>query len=120
MKNTNILFEMLFKELIDNNKTCKINLDYKHRLENFDGISIYVMHPKSKELFNVELGVNKDGTIYRNDYNYGCRDEYKEIPIEAGLKILMAYKELINKRDDLERLLVRNRLDKCMVKIKIK
>lgn len=33
MKNTNILFEVLFKELIDNNKTCKINLDYKHRLE---------------------------------------------------------------------------------------
>lgn len=107
-----------FEELIKNNKTCKIELDSQHHFETYEGVLVYVTHPNSKEPFNIQLGVDEEGIMYEGDY--GCRDEYKEIPIETGLKILMAYKEFIDKRDKLERLLVRNRLDKCTVKIKIK
>lgn len=106
-----------FEELIENNKICKIEMDSQHHFETYEGVLIYVTHPNSKELFNVQLGVDEEGIMYEGDY--GCKDEHKKIPIETGLKILMAYKEFIDKRNDLERLLVKNRLDKSMVKIKI-
>ena len=107
-----------FEELIKFNKTCKIDLNSTHHFESFEGILIYLSHPNSKEQFTIELGVTTDGIIYEGDY--GCREEFKEIPIEEGLKILESYKKLVNNASCLESLLVSNKLDKDRVIINIK
>lgn len=107
-----------FDELISNNKTCKVDLDSTHHFESFDGLLIYVTHPDSKEPFNIQLGVNVDGIVYEGDY--GCREEFKEIPIEEGLKLLETYRVLLNARSEFESLLLSNKLGKDIVKIDIK
>ena len=107
-----------FDELIKYNKTCKIDLNSTHHFESFEGILIYVSHPEIEEKFTIELGVVEDGFVYEGDY--GCMDEFIEIPIEEGLKILDTYRELLNKRSDLEYLLLKNKLDKDSVFVEIK
>ena len=107
-----------FDELIKYNKTCKIDLNSTHHFESFEGILIYVSHPEIEEKFTIELGVTDDGFVYEGDY--GCMDEFTEIPIEEGLKILDTYRELLNKRSDLEYLLLKNKLDKDSVFVEIK
>lgn len=106
------------EELIAYNKTCKINLNSTHHFDTYNGILIYVSHPKNQEPFLIELGVDEDGIMYEGDY--GCREEYKEIPIEEGLKILEKYKKLADTGGDLELLLLNNKLDKDIVEIKLR
>ena len=113
-------FEMniSFEELISNNKTCKVNLNSTHHFESFEGLLIYVSHPQNKEKFTIELGVDVDGIVYEGDY--GCIDSFKEIPIEEGLKLLEAYRVLLNARSELEYLLLNNKLEKDEVRVEIK
>jgi hypothetical protein len=113
-------FEMniTFEELINYNKTCKIDLSSTHHFETYEGILIYVSHPQGKEKFSIELGVDEDGIMYEGDY--GCQEEFKEIPIEEGLNILHKYRELHKTRFELEYLLLKNKLDKDIVKVEIK
>lgn len=106
------------EELIAYNKTCKINLNSTHHFDTYNGILIYVSHPNEQEPFLIELGVDEDGIMYEVDY--GCREEYKEIPIEEGLKILEKYKKLADTGGDLELLLLNNKLDKDIVEIKLR
>lgn len=106
------------EELIKYNKTCKVDLDSTHHFDTYEGILIYVSHPEAKEKFSIELGVDEDGIMYEGDY--GCEDNFKEIPIEEGLKILETYRELLNNKNELELLLLKNKLDKDMISIKIK
>ena len=106
------------EELIAYNKTCKINLNSTHHFDTYNGILIYVSHPNEQEPFLIELGVDEDGIMYEGDY--GCREEYKEIPIEEGLKILEKYKKLADTGGDLELLLLNNKLDKDIVEIKLR
>lgn len=114
----NFDMDITFEELIKFNKTCKINLNSTHHFESFNGILLYLSHPNAKEPFSIELGVTEDGFIYEGDY--GCLDEYKEIPIEEGLKILETYRELVIGASNLELLLLKNKLDKDIVSLDIK
>lgn len=107
-----------FEDLIKYNKTCKIDLDSTHHFDTYEGILIYVSHPNNKEKFSKELGADEDGIMYEGDY--GCEDSFKEIPIEEGLKILETYRELLNNKNELELLLLKNKLDKDVVSIEIK
>ena len=106
-----------FEELIKFNKTCKIDLNSTHHFESFEGILLYLSHPNIKEQFTIEIGVTEDGFVYEGDY--GCREEFKEIPIEEGLKILESYRQIVNNANNLEYLLLKNRLDKDRVIIDI-
>ena len=105
----NFDMDISFEELINFNKTCKIDLKSNHHFESFNGILIYVSHPNNKEKFTIELGVTEDGFVYEGDY--GCEDSFKEIPIEEGLKILETYRQLVNSASRLEYLLLDNKLD---------
>lgn len=107
-----------FEELIGFNKTCKIDLNSTHHFESFSGILIYLSHPNKEEPFTIELGVTEDGFMYEGDY--GCLDEYKEIPIEEGLKILETYRQLVLNASNLEMLFLNNKLDKDRVILNIK
>lgn len=107
-----------FEELIKYNKTCKIDLSSTHHFESFNGILIYVSHPDNTEKFSIQLGVTDDGFIYEGDY--GCDVNYKEIPIEDGLKILNTYREIFNKSFDLVNLFLKNKLDKDNIEINLK
>ena len=101
--------DISFEELVNYNTLCKIDLNSTHHFESFEGILIYVSHPNIEEKFTIELGVTEDGFIYEGDY--GCRDDYKEIPIEEGLKILEEYRKMINAQGQLEFLFLQNNLD---------
>lgn len=107
-----------FEELIKYNKTCKVDLNSTHHFETYSGILIYLSHPNNDEKFSIELGVTEDGFMYEGDY--GCQEDFKEIPIEEGLKILDTYRELINTSSNLEGLLLKNKLDKDVISIHIK
>lgn len=107
-----------FEELIANNKTCKINLESTHHFESFNGILIYLTHPQGRENFSIAMGVDSDGFAYEGDY--GCNDDYKEIPIEDGLKILNHYREMIFHRTEMVNLFLNNRLDKDAIDIKLR
>lgn len=109
---------MSLNELIKYNKTCKIDLNSTHHFDTYNGILIYVTHPQVGEPFSIELGVDKYGIMYEGDY--GCRNEFKEIPIEEGLKILEQYKQLVETKTHIEWLLFNNNLDKNVVDIKIR
>lgn len=113
-------FEMniSFEELIANNKTCKIDLDSTHHFESFNGILIYVTHPEGKEEFSINIGVDSDGFVYEGDY--GCQEDFKEILIEDGLKILNHYREMILHRDEMVNLFLNNKLDKDVIEIKLR
>lgn len=107
-----------FEELIKYNQTCKIDLNSTHHFETYEGILIYVSHPKAKEKFSIELGVDEDGIMYEGDY--GCQEQFKEIPIEEGLNILSKYRELLITKSDLEYLMLKSKLDKDIITVKIK
>ena len=113
-------FEMniSFEELVSNNKTCKIDLKSTHNFECYNGIIIYLSHPQGKEKFSIRIGVDDEGFRYEGDY--GCQDDFKEIPIEEGLKILNVYRELMVKGHELEDLLLTNKLDMDVVETKIR
>lgn len=113
----NFSMNISFEELINYNKTCKIDTSSEHHYESYSGILIYVSHPQNVEDFTIQLGVDEDGIVYEGDY--GCRDTFEEIPIEEGLKILSKYRELIVTKSDLECLLSKNRLDEDVVKVEI-
>lgn len=106
------------EELIEYNKTCKIDMNSTHHFDTYEGILIYVSHPKHEEGFTIQLGIDESGIMYEGDY--GCREDYKEISIEDGLEILMKHRELIASRNRLEHLMLKNDLDKNMVSIVIK
>ncbi|WP_207731544.1 hypothetical protein [Clostridium botulinum] len=107
-----------FDELIKYNKTCKIHLKSTHHFETYEGILIYVSHPQCKEKFSIELGVDEDGIAYEGDY--GCEDNFKEILIEEGLKILERYREFINAKLELENILFTNNLSDSYISFEIK
>lgn len=107
-----------FEELINYNKTCKVDLNSTHHFDSFEGLLVYVSHPQGKESFSIQLGVDEDGIVYEGDY--GCMPNFIEIPIEEGLKLLESYKVLLNARSEFEYLLLKNKLDKDIVKIEIK
>ena len=110
--------DITFDELIAYNKTCKIDVNSSHHFETYGGILIYVSHPKGKEKFSIQIGVDEDGFMYEGDY--GCQDSFKEIPIEEGLSILNYYRKLINSRQALECALITNNVSKDFVEINIK
>ncbi len=110
--------DITLKELVSNNTTCKIDLDSTHHFETYEGVLIYVSHPSKEEKFTIELGICEDGIMYEGDY--GCQDKFKEIPIEEGLDILVKYGELLDTRHNFEYLLLKNNLDKDVVRIVIK
>lgn len=110
--------DITLEELISSNTTCKIDLDSMHHFETYEGVLIYVSHPSKEEKFTIELGVCEDGIMYEGDY--GCEDKFKEIPIEEGLDILVKYGELLDTRHNFEYLLLKNNLDKDVVRIVIK
>lgn len=110
--------EMSLNELINYNKTCKIDLNSIHHFDTYNGILIYVTHPQVGEPFSIELGVDEDGIMYEGDY--GCRNEFKEISIEEGLKILEQYKQLVETKTHIEWLLFNNNLDKNVIDIKMR
>lgn len=110
--------DITLEELISNNATCKIDLDSTHHFETYEGVLIYVSHPSKEEKFTIELGICEDGIMYEGDY--GCQDKFKEIPIEEGLDILVRYGELLDTRHNFEYLLLKNNLDKDVVRIVIK
>lgn len=113
-------FEMniSFEELIAHNETCRIDVNSTHHFETYEGILIYVSHPTGREELSIELGVDEDGIMYEGDY--GCQESFPEIPIQEGLEILESYRQLQLARADLEARLVRNRLDKDIVKVVLK
>lgn len=113
----NFDMNITFEELIKYNKTCKIDTNSSHHFESFNGILLYLSHPNGKEKFSIELGVTEDGFVYEGDY--GCEDNFKEIPIEQGLEILESYRQLVNNADNLEYLMLNNKLDKDIVKIEL-
>ena len=106
------------EELINYNETCKIDLDSTHHFETYSGILIYVSYPQEDEDFTVQLGVDEFGIMYEGDY--GCSNEYKEIPIEEGLDILMKYKKFIDSKEELERLFTKNKLSKDIINFEFK
>ena len=110
--------DITLEELISNNATCKIDLDSTHHFETYEGVLIYVSHPSKEEKFTIELGICEDGIMYEGDY--GCQDKFKEIPIEEGLDILVRYGELLDTRHNFEYLLLKNNLEKDVVRIVIK
>lgn len=110
--------DITLEELISNNATCKIDLDSTHHFETYEGVLIYVSHPSKEEKFTIELGICEDGIMYEGDY--GCQDKFKEIPIEEGLDILVRYGELLDTRHNFEYLLLKNNLDKDVVRVVIK
>lgn len=85
--------DISLEELIENNKTCKLDMNSTHHFDTYAGILIYVSHPKKEEKFTIQLGIDESGIMYEGDY--GCREDYKEIPIADGLEILMKYGELV-------------------------
>lgn len=107
-----------FNELIKFNRTCKIDLNSTHHFESYNGILLYLSRPNNKEPFSIEIGITEDGFIYEGDY--GCGNNFKEIPIEQGLKILQTYGDLINNASKLEGLLLNNKLEKDQVLINLK
>ena len=107
-----------FEELIDYNKTCKVELGTTHHFESFCGLIVYVSHPKVKEKFSIELGVTTDGIVYEGDGV--APKEAKEIPIEEGIKLLETYRVLVNSSSELEYLLVKNDLGKDIVEINMR
>lgn len=109
--------EMSLNELINYNKTCKIDLNSTHHFDTYNGILIYVTHPQVGEPFSIELGVDKYGIMYEGD---GCTDGCEEIPIEEGLKILEQYKKLVETKTHIEWLLFNNNLDKNVIDIKMR
>lgn len=109
---------MSLEELIKYNETCKIDLESTHHFETYDKILIYVSHPQADEKFSIQLGVDEFGIMYEGDY--GCSNEYKEIPIEEGLDILMKYKEFIDSKDQLEMLFNENKLSKDVINFEFK
>lgn len=106
------------EELINYNETCKIDLDSSHHFETFNKILIYVSHPNEDEDFTIQLGVDEFGIMYEGDY--GCMEEYKEIPIGEGLNILMKYKKFIDSKEELERLFTKNKLSKDIINFEFK
>lgn len=106
-----------FEELIEYNQTCKIDLNSTHHFETYEGILIYVSHPQIYQKFSIELGVDEDGIMYEGDY--GCREEFEEIPIEEGLNILGKYRELLIAKSELEYMLLKNKLDQDVITVKI-
>ena len=110
--------DMSLEKLINHNKYCKINTNSTHHFETYGGILIYVTHPNSTEEYSIQLGVDEFGIQYEGDY--GCKDSFKIVPINTGLQILEEYRKLIEQRNRLERLLVRNMLDESTVAINIR
>ena len=79
---------------------------------------IYLSYPNSDNKFTIEIGVTEDGFTYEGD---SCSiNDYKEIPVEEGLRILETYRQLINNASQLEHILLTNKLDKNIVDITIK
>lgn len=110
--------DITLEELISSNATCKIDLDSAHHFETYEGVLVYVSHPSKEEKNTIESGICEDGIMYEGDY--GCQDKFKEIPIEEGLDILVKYGELLDTRHNFEYLLLKNNLDKDVVRIVIK
>lgn len=110
--------EISFKELIEYNKTCKIDLNSTHHFETYEGVLLYLSYPGHKEKFTIQLGICEDGFNYEGDY--GCQDSFKEIPIEQGLKILESYGRLLDTRFDFQYLLLENDLEPNVVQVSIK
>lgn len=110
--------DISLEELINYNETCKIDLESTHHFETYDGILIYVSHPQNEEEFSIQLGIDEFGIMYEGDY--GCSNEYKEIPIEEGLDILMKYKTFIDSRDELQETFIKNKLSKGAINFEFK
>lgn len=110
--------DISFEELIDYNKTCKVDVKSRRHFESYEGILIYVSHPNNKEKFSIQLGICEDGIIYEGDY--GCLETYKEIPIQQGLELLMKYGRLLNMRHELQCILLKNDIEPDRVFVDIK
>lgn len=102
----NFDMNITFEELINYNKTCKVEYGNVRNFESYNGLLIYVSHPQDREEFSIELGVCEDGITYEGDY--GCQDSFKEIPIDEGLKLLEIYRQFINSKIEFNNLLSEN------------
>lgn len=110
--------DITFEELVRYNPTCQIEMNSTRHFETFDGISIYVSHPNKTDKFTMELGIDETGIMYEGDY--GGLDEYKEIKLKDGLRILYLYGQLINTKSDLECLLCSSDIEENSIFVNIK
>lgn len=83
--------DISFKELIDYNKDCMINREYRKSKHDdcYDGCCIYLKYP-NKDEYEVMIALSDDGFVYLGD---GTCENKQIIPIVEGLMELLMNKE---------------------------
>lgn len=94
--------DISFEEIIAFNIDCKIDRYWdKTKHDNaYDGVCIYMNHPKGNGDYEVMIGINDDGYVYLGD-GYGLN--YPSIPINQGLielKMNRDYIKLLEKNKE--------------------
>lgn len=103
--------------LLKFNSDALVRFPSSHHFETYEGIVIYVRYPNGKGEYSIQLGVDETGIQYEGDY--GATKELPKISIELALKLLITWKELIETRSTMERLLREADTEDYTIKFKV-